>query len=156
MKGRRPIPTSLHVLHGLPGKRPLNADEPQPERGIPDPPAHLSEGARAAWPILAQKLDDMAVLTLADSFALEQLSENHAEILEWRKLVKDAGHTYEVTNDEGETRILINPACRMLSDAEKRFRSMLVEFGLTPSSRSKVNAKPGSKEKPKGAKRFLA
>lgn len=35
MRGRRPKPTRLKVLTGNPGKRPLNMDEPRPERAIP-------------------------------------------------------------------------------------------------------------------------
>ncbi len=29
-EGRKPIPTKLKILHGNPGKRPLNDKEPEP------------------------------------------------------------------------------------------------------------------------------
>ncbi|HZK10243.1 MAG TPA: phage terminase small subunit P27 family, partial [Clostridia bacterium] len=34
-RGRKPKPTALKVLEGNPGKRPLNKNEPQPERKAP-------------------------------------------------------------------------------------------------------------------------
>ncbi len=46
---RKPTPTRLKLLGGNPGKRPLNLDEPQPEPTLPEPPAHLSDEAKAEW-----------------------------------------------------------------------------------------------------------
>ncbi|MFK8827308.1 phage terminase small subunit P27 family, partial [Citrobacter freundii] len=61
------------------------------------------------------------------------------------------GYTYAVYSDddadEGKEReirmIKPHPAAMMKADAWKRLRAMLAEFGMTPSSRSKV-----SKDKP--------
>ena len=50
MKGRTPKPTALRELQGNPGKR---ADDGRAEvampAGTPEPPAHLSPGARQEW-----------------------------------------------------------------------------------------------------------
>jgi len=46
MAGRRPKPTNLKVLHGNPGKRPLNANEPKPAAEMPSAPDHLGEVAQ--------------------------------------------------------------------------------------------------------------
>lgn len=94
---------------------------------------------------MAVKLDEMGVLTYADAWAIEQLAENYAEILEWRKIIDDDGRIVTITMTSGEERDVVNPACIALADAEKRFRAMLCEFGLTPSARSRVNAKPQEK-----------
>ncbi|MNY64462.1 Phage terminase, small subunit [compost metagenome] len=37
--------------------------------------------------------------------------------------------------------IKANPAVAMLADVDRRFKSYLVEFGLTPAARSKVQIK---------------
>jgi P27 family predicted phage terminase small subunit len=42
--------------------------------------------------------------------------------------------------------IKANPAVAMLADADRRFKSYLVEFGLTPAARSKVNTLPDEEE----------
>src|SRR5262245_1991090 len=133
MKGRKPKPTSIHILNGNPGKRRIKEPEIESPRGIPPPPDHLSREAKAAWPYLAARLDEMGVMTYADAWALEQLAENYAEILAWRKEIKQHGRMTSKIMQNGEERDCINPACLALSDSEKRFRAMMAEFGLTPS-----------------------
>src|SRR5689334_11252633 len=95
MRGRKPKPTHLHVVNGNPGRRPRGIGEPQPPKGIPSPPEHLSDRAKTAWGALSVKLNDMGVLTYADAWALEQLAENYAEIIEWRQIIADEGRMVE-------------------------------------------------------------
>src|SRR5262245_41709762 len=136
MKGRKPKPKAIHLLQGnrshLTKKELSERGEPEPPRGIPDAPNHLSKEAKRAWPQLAAKLDEMGVMTFADAWALEQLAENYAEILAWRDEIDQNGRMTTITSKNGDDRPGINPACLALSDAEKRFRAMMAEFGLTP------------------------
>lgn len=122
--------------------------------GVPAAPAHLSEAAKAAWKSLAQRLDEMGVLSLADGWALEQLAENYCEILECRALLKDGGRVITRKDVKGNDQLSTHPAVIQLSDAEKRFRAMMVEFGLTPSSRSRVKTHGTKEEKDPAAKYF--
>nr|WP_247651493.1 phage terminase small subunit P27 family [Shewanella oncorhynchi] len=124
-------------------------------------PAHLSPRAKAAWKKLTLLLKDMGVLTLADGMALERLCDVYSEILELRDEIKQNGRTYQSIkiigeNIDEETKELTqveqmlmkaNPAVQMLADADRRFRAYLVEFGLTPSARSKVQVTDGAKKK---------
>ena len=57
MRGRKPKPTSLKIIQGNPGKRPIRGHEPQPPRSQPTCPAHLSPTAKAEWKRLAQSLN---------------------------------------------------------------------------------------------------
>ena len=41
-RGRKPKPTAIKELEGNPGKRPLNANEPKPERKAPRCPGWLA------------------------------------------------------------------------------------------------------------------
>jgi len=70
MRGRKPKPTHLKLLEGNPDKRAINGAEPQPARGIPTCPAHLSPPAKAEWKRLAQDLHRIGLLTLVDRGAL--------------------------------------------------------------------------------------
>ena len=146
MRGPKPKPLSLILLDG--NRRKLTRREleqrrgPEPPRGIPNTPNHLSEGAKIAWPKLAAKLDEIGVLTVVDGWALEQLAENYTEILEWRKEIKDHGRMATKKMQNGEEREYVNPACIALADSEKRFRAMLGEFGLTPSARTRIHVTP--------------
>lgn len=138
MAGRRPTPTPLKLVKGNPGKRPLNESEPVPIRALPSPPVHMSDEATVAWGRLAKLLDQMGVLTEADGFGLERLAETYAEILRYRSLIEADGETYTTKGTSGDTLIKANPAVAMLADADRRFKSYLVEFGLTPAARTKV------------------
>jgi phage terminase small subunit len=73
MAGRPPKPTRLKILNGNPGKRPLNAAEPQPARGVPSCPAWLDDYAKEKWAELAELLHGLGVLTLADGETLTVL-----------------------------------------------------------------------------------
>jgi P27 family predicted phage terminase small subunit len=141
MAGRRPTPTELKLVRGNPGKRPINKKEPLPAKRIPSTPAHLTDEGQVAWGRLTVLLDRMGVLTEADGFALERLCDCYAEILALRELVDANGRTYETTSTQGGLVIKANPAVAMLADADRRFKSYLVEFGLTPAARSKVQIK---------------
>lgn len=150
MAGRRPTPTHLKVVSGNPGKRALNKREPKPKREIPSCPAHLSDESKVAWGRLTAMLDRIGVLTEADALALERLCDCYSEILECRVLIARDGRTYSSIRTEGEgddvqemVLIKANPAVAMLADADRRFKGYLVEFGLTPAARSKVQAKGG-------------
>src|SRR5690554_2251440 len=80
-RGRKPTPTHLKIVTGNPGKRPLPESEPQPKKIRKRPPApdHMSEGAKAIWEHLVKELDDIAILTSIDVFAVEILCESIAD-----------------------------------------------------------------------------
>lgn len=154
MAGRRPKPTHLKVVSGNPGKRALNKREPKPKKVIPSCPEHLSTESKVAWGRLCVLLDRMGVLTEADALALERLCDCYSEILECRELIERDGRTYSsvsaAKNEGEEPQFLLkaNPAVAMLADADRRFKGYLVEFGLTPAARSKVQVKDdGDNEK---------
>ena len=66
--------------------------------------------------------------------ALQKSSSNASEI------------SYYTVQTEGGFLIKANPAVAMLADADRRFKSYLVEFGLTPAARTKVKVDGGEKE----------
>jgi len=146
MAGRRPKPTKLKLVTGNPGKRKLNEKEPKPAREIPSPPSHLTDWGKTAWGRLTVLLDGMGVLTVADTMALERLCDLYAEILHLRQLIEIEGRTYTTKTQMGDFLIKANPAVSMLADADRRFKSYLVEFGLTPAARTKVHVNGDQEE----------
>lgn len=147
MAGRRPKPTVLKLVEGNPGKRAINKREPKPRREIPSCPAHLDDSGKVAWGRLSVLLDRMGVLTEADGFALERLCDCYTDILECRQLIAENGRTYTVATQTGEILIKGNPAVAQLRAADAQFKSYLIEFGLTPAARSKVNVDPDGDDK---------
>ncbi|EKM0480177.1 phage terminase small subunit [Citrobacter freundii ATCC 8090 = MTCC 1658 = NBRC 12681] len=100
---------------------------------------------------MAEELDAIGVISQLDARALELLVEAYTEYRHHCETLDREGYTYAVYSDddadEGKEReirmIKPHPAAMMKADAWKRLRAMLAEFGMTPSSRSKV-----SKDKP--------
>lgn len=91
-------------------------------------------------------LHRLGVLTELDAMALERLCECYAEVLSCRRAIKKSGRTYKTTSVTGSVIIKANPAVSQLSDADRRFKGYLVEFGMTPAARTKVKV-DGEKEK---------
>ena len=145
MASPRPKPTALKLVTGNPGKRALNKREPKPRRLIPSCPAHLSDASKVAWGQLCVILDRMRVLTEADALALERLCDCYADILASRELIARDGRTYWSRSPAGEL-LKANPAVVQLRAADSQFKAYLIEFGLTPAARSKVNAEPDGDE----------
>ena len=140
MRGRKPSPTQLKLLRGNPGKRPITAgSEPTPGHNLPEPPPHLSARAKAAWDQIAPILTGMGVLTEADAVALELLCESYADYAEARDELRAFGSNYyETTTQTGGTMRRLHPAVSVMQEADRRMRNWLVEFGQTPSARSRI------------------
>lgn len=139
MAAPKPVPTHMRLVKGNPSKRAINTKEPKPPVGKPKCPSHLDPKGKAAWKKLCEILDNMGVLTLADQFALEILCSVYARIRFLQERIKEKGGTsYETMNTQGEVMHRAFPEITQLEKAEHTFRSYITEFGLTPSSRSKV------------------
>lgn len=132
--GRRPKPTALKILEGTtrgPSKR-----EPSMPVGVPPMPERLKvdEVAVEKWNELAGILTRMGVLTTGDGEALATLCEVHSAeqscLLQLR-----AGGAVMHTDLGG---VKPNPAGPMYRSLVAMKASLLSEFGLTPSSRTKL------------------
>lgn len=144
MKGRKPKPTTLKRLQGNPGKRPLPQNEPAPVAISADeePPAVLSDQAREYWPAIARELATVGVLTTMDRASLWLLVEAMADYIAAREAVEQCGDTMET----GQGYHVVSPWMRQKWKAREHLLKLLVEFGMTPSSRSRVHvAKPPPK-----------
>ncbi len=134
-RGPRPKPTKLKELAGNPGKRALNRNEPRPPRAnrTPGPPAHLSVEARKAWKRLARDLHALGLLTRVDYDALAAYCETWATWVEAKRRLRESNLVLR----SGE-RYVRNPLLIIIDESEKRMHRWLAEFGMTPSSRSRV------------------
>lgn len=133
-KGRIPKPTALKILEGNPGKRRLPAGEPQPRRGVPEPPAELDAVALAEWHRLVSLLDEVGVLTHVDRGILAAYCVAWSDLLRARVILGVEGLT--VVDDRGTVRL--HPAARVQREAVQALRLCGAELGLSPASRSRV------------------
>lgn len=137
MKGRKPIPTALHLLRGNPGRRAHTRKEPTPAPLTElAPPAWMAADAQAEWTRLAPTLARLGVLTETDADALAAYCEAWTTWKAATRAIRDGGLTIET---EHGTRM--SPFVRIANDAMGQCRALLVEFGMTPSARARVQAK---------------
>lgn len=142
-RGPPPQPSQLALVKGNPGKRALNAKEPKANGKLGAPPEWLDTRGKAAWRSLATIIGDMRLESASDRKALELLCGAYAEYREADDEVRRSGITYARKTATGEVVITTHPAVVIRADAMRRVHRMLLEFGLTPSARSRVSAKEG-------------
>ncbi len=153
MRGRKPTPTVLKLVAGQTRKDRLNDDEPQPGEGIPTCPSTDDE-VRAVWDYTIDQLSRMRVVTMADRDLLATYCEavvqhrRATEVISQRGIIVEGSHGGWVSN----------PAVKVQREAATQIRAFGTEFGLTPSSRTriKVGAQKPSEAPEKGASRLLS
>lgn len=145
LRGPAPKPTRLKLLAGTYRPDRVAPGEPRPLAAIPPRPRGLSAEGRRHWDRLARQLRPLQVVTLADGAALELLAEALGEWERASALVAKEGAVYRATTKSG-TVLLAHPAAKQAADAWRRAQRMLAEFGLSPSSRTRVSAIPPGSE----------
>ena len=142
MAGRKPTPTNLKLLKGNPGKRPINKNEPKPDPGIPAPPDHLCRHALVEWGRITGELFRLGLLTDVDRAALAAYCQTYGRWIEAEDSIKTQGLTITTTNGNE----IQNPLVGIANKSLELMHKFLTEFGMTPSSRTKVS---GKEKKPK-------
>ena len=160
--GRKPKPSNLKILNGNPGKRPLNKNEPKPEVSVPSCPSCLTATARTEWRRITKELKALELLTQIDRTALAAYCQAYGRWVEAENGLKASGliiTTEPQTNKKGKRtgggNIIPNPLVGIANTAMKLMHSYLVEFGMTPSSRSRISV-PGKKNKGDKAESYFA
>lgn len=143
MSGRRPKPTAMKKLAGNPGRRPLNASEPEPEAVMPEMPKGMGHIANREWRWLAPALLEVGCITKVDGKSFAEyckavaMSETY-----YREALREPMVEEPIFGKDGVevgSKIKVNPAMAAYVSASKLAKTYLIEFGLTPASRSKLH-----------------
>lgn len=135
-RGRKPKPTAVKVLEGNPGKRPLNMYEPVPDKITPECPSWLNDEAKAEWDRLADKMVNLGTLTEMDMAAFAGYCQSYARWKEAEEFIEKHGTIVKTPSGYWQQ-------VPQVSIAQTNLKVMLKfcsEFGLTPSSRSRMIA----------------
>lgn len=141
--GRRPLPSAVKNLRGNPGKRPVNKREPKPEMGTPAMPPGLCAFAKQIWNEKVKEIEAMGALAKIDGDQLGAYCTAMAHAAAAEQDIQENGLTYEEAQFDkrgkhvGDRR-RNNPAVQLWNDATKIAKSLAAEFGMTPSSRSRL------------------
>lgn len=106
---------------------------------MPKCPKWLSDDAKKEWRRVAKVLFECGLLTEADQTALAAYCESYALWKQAQELIKTEGITYEYTNKSGATNIVKHPAVEISLKSMLVIKQFCSEFGLTPSSRGRIN-----------------
>lgn len=135
-RGRKPKPTAVKVLEGNPGKRQLNLCEPQPEKKLPECPDWLEDEAKAEWNRLCKNLFELGLLTNLDMAAFASYCQAYARWKEAEEFITQHGSIVKTKTGYWQQ----VPQVSIAHSNQKIMMQAAAEFGLTPSSRSRIIA----------------
>jgi P27 family predicted phage terminase small subunit len=156
-QGRKPKPTHLKLLEGEVNKHRINFDEPKPTPEAPKCPVWLSKEGRKEWKRLAPEMERLGLLTKAD-FAMFAAYCSAVGKLAWAEREIKKRRNYELKKiktqnlkesevpttggmvDQAETKkgYTTLPAVWIYNKSLEQIRSFGSEFGLSPSSRTRI------------------
>lgn len=134
--GTKPKPTALKKLAGNPGKRAMNKQEPRLPADMPECPDRLSDSAKVEWHRIAGELHKAGVITRVDMAILAAYCDAYARWLDILDELDSGELTY--TTDKGN--LVQSPLVGMANTLRLQVVRIAAELGITPSSRSRVNA----------------
>jgi P27 family predicted phage terminase small subunit len=145
MKGRKPKPTALKRLQGNPGGRPFPKNEPQQLAVIDPPPDALDDIAKAEWKRICPLLYKLGLYTNIDSTMLALYCSAFSRWVRAQTKVDKDGEIIKTINGHP----IRNPWLDVSNKSWKQVKDSLVEFGMTPCSRSRFDVKPINTKKKK-------
>ena len=141
-RGRKPKPTAIKVLEGNPGKRKLNSLEPKPAKKAPECPVWLNQSAKDEWNRLSKNLEQLGLLTEVDMAAFAGYCQAFARWKEAEEFIEQHGSIVKTPSGYWQQ-------VPQVSIAQSNLKIMLKfcsEFGLTPSSRSRIVASEANQQ----------
>ena len=148
MRGRKPKPTMLKLVSGLPGHRPLNITEPVPPPGALERPDWLDDYASEMWEKIAPQLERSRIARPIDSAVVAQYCVAYSH---WRKACEWVAKNgsvmpvYRVVRVKGksdEMRVVDTkewPQARQSRQLGLLMCKLAAEIGITPASRTRVS-----------------
>jgi len=132
-----PKPTALKKLEGTYRKDRAVKNEIQPsiEVGL-IAPNDLNEWGVKLWDDVMSEYSKIGLITKVDMASLMAVCMEWGIYCEACDIVSSQG--LQVSDDKGN--LQVNPARRIANDAFKNYKSMCIEFGMTPASRTKISA----------------
>lgn len=135
-------PSKLKLIQGTYRKDRVAGHEPKPEIEIPPVPSHLADEAKVEWGRVSQDLSQLGLLTRIDRAALAAYCECWADWVDASRLCasKDGQDRKVIKTAAGN--FVENPYFSIKKRSAELMHKFLTEFGMTPASRTKIDASP--------------
>lgn len=142
MRGRKPKPSAIKELEGNPGKREINKQEPKPAATVPTCPPHLKGAARTEWNRIVAELVKLKIISEIDRAALAVCCTAWADYVKACNKLEKQGEV--IISEQGG--LYQNPWVAIKKRSMDQVQKFYAEFGMTPSSRSRVKVDTPSEE----------
>jgi len=109
---------------------------------MPPVPGHLSKEAKREWRRMGKELLALGVMTTVDRAALAAYCVAYARWAEAEEMVTRLGTVVKTANGN----MIQNPYLSVANRAMEQMAKLAGEFGMTPSSRSRVQVQPATEE----------
>ena len=136
-RGPRPTPTTTLRLRGS-WRANTRPGEPRPELSTPTCPDHLTTAAQDEWKRIVPQLERLGLLSQLDRAALALYCVAYGR---WATAEKDLAVLGLVVKTK-DGNLIQNPYLWIANRAAKQMHEMLAEFGMTPSSRTRLSVTP--------------
>jgi len=133
VKGRKPIPPGIKRLMGNPGKRPIIDNTPPPWSEKPKPPRHLGSVAKKEWKRMLAEFERLGIAPSCDATALALYCQVYERWVDAETNLKEQPLVLQ-----GPQQPYQNPYLSIANKAFEQLKSLLVEFGMTPTSRCRI------------------
>ena len=138
LSGRRRMPTAELAKYN-PSRAKKRKNEPNPlDTKLMIMPADYNESEKQIWEFHFAICNNLRTLSASDFAMLDQFTRCYAEFIYLEKFIKEHGRTY--TEENGNQ--AIRAEVRLRNDTRKELRSLCVQFGFSPSSRTSVEKVP--------------
>lgn len=137
-------PTPLKLLQGTFEPTRENPNEPILPAEVPVAPDFLKGEARKEWDSMSEKLMGIGCISLVDKACFAGYCQMYGRWIEIEKQLADESLVIKTSKDT----TMANPLVAMANNTYKILQKALVEFGMTPVSRSRVSV-PKKDEKKK-------
>ena len=135
----RPKPTRLKILEGV-HKSKIHRNEPKPiqPKRVPPAPSYLNNIGKREWKRIAKELHGLGLLTNLDKTALAGYCQCYVMYIDATKKIQEQGVLVKAQSGFP----MQSPYVSIANKAMVEMRKWLLEFGMTPSSRSKITIQP--------------
>ncbi len=150
MAGRRPKPTKLKLLQGTQRSDRINRREPDPKSEIPSCPKHIQGESRREWKRITKELGALGLLTRVDRAAIAAYCDAYGRWTEAASKLSEKGLLVKAPSGYP----ILNPYLSIINSALDQMRKFLTEFGMTPSSRTRINVAKKNEDEDNAARFF--
>src|SRR5512136_1273338 len=150
MAGRRPKPTKLKLLQGTQRSDRVNRQEPEPKLEIPSCPRHIQGESRREWKRITKELGAVGLVTRVDRAAIAAYCEAYGRWTEAVSKLHEKGLLVKAPSGYP----ILNPYLSIINAALDQMRKFLTEFGMTPSSRTRIHVARKSENEDDAARFF--